>query len=148
VLSSQCVKKCFTYRIGARTTPIPIFRRTRSGYLSRAFSANSLVLKPFDKMTNFWPSYSNRNHRTDVFIKPNAVHRPAYALERYRPVGRTQRGSSARIFLPRDIRPALRQFHPNARGDELSRLAYFRFVLRLTFVHHSLNCTSDRIQTD
>src|SRR6266481_456772 len=56
------------YWFGTRTTPIPIFLRMRSGYLSRAFSANFLVLKGFDKMTSSEPLYSNRSHRTVVFI--------------------------------------------------------------------------------
>src|SRR5713101_8783622 len=55
------------YWIGTRTTPIPIFRRSRSGYLRRAFSASSLVLNGFDKMTSSRPLYSNSSHRTEVF---------------------------------------------------------------------------------
>jgi hypothetical protein len=51
----------------ARIRPIPIFRRTRSGYFRRAFSANFLVLKPLDKMTSSRPWYSNSSHRTEVF---------------------------------------------------------------------------------
>ena len=40
------------YWFGTRTTPIPIFLRSRPGYLRRAFSGNFLDLKPFDKMTS------------------------------------------------------------------------------------------------
>ena len=54
--------------IGTRTRPIPIFLRSRSGYLRRAFSANFLVLNGFDKMTSSRPWYSNSSHRTDDFI--------------------------------------------------------------------------------
>jgi hypothetical protein len=56
-------------RFGTRTTPIPIFLATRSGYLRRAFSANFLVLNGFDKMTSSSPLYSNSSHRTDAFIR-------------------------------------------------------------------------------
>ncbi len=57
------------YWIGTRTTPIPILRRSRSGYLRRAFSANFLVLIGFDKMTSSRLWYSNSSQRTDDFIR-------------------------------------------------------------------------------
>jgi hypothetical protein len=51
---------------GMRTTPIPIFRRTGSGYFWRSFSANFLVLKLFDKITSSNPLYSNSTHRSFI----------------------------------------------------------------------------------
>ena len=54
-----------------RTTPIPILPRTRSGYLRRAFSANFLVLKGFDRITSSRPWYSNSSQRTEDFIYLN-----------------------------------------------------------------------------
>src|SRR5207245_7681798 len=51
-----------------RITPIPILLRARSGCLRRAFSANFLVLKGFDKITSSRHWYSNSSHRTVVFM--------------------------------------------------------------------------------
>jgi len=57
------------YCVGTRTTPIPIFLRSRSGYLRRAFSANFFVLNGCDKMTSPRPLYSKSTHRADDFIR-------------------------------------------------------------------------------
>src|SRR6266481_9172589 len=57
------------YRSDSRTTPIPIFLLSRSGYFRRAFSASSFVLKGFDRMMSSRPWYSNSSHRTDDFIR-------------------------------------------------------------------------------
>jgi len=53
-----------------RKTPNPILFRSRSGNLSRAFSACSFVLKGFDSGTNSRPTYSNRNHRDSGVVLP------------------------------------------------------------------------------
>jgi hypothetical protein len=60
-------------------SPIPIFLATRSGYLSRGFSASFLVLKPFDKITSLRLWYSNKNHRTDDFISLKTKEAPELA---------------------------------------------------------------------
>ena len=51
-----------------RITPSPIVLRRRSGYLSRAFSACSLVLNGLDNGVNSRPTYLKSSHFSTILV--------------------------------------------------------------------------------
>lgn len=67
--ASSCPNDYFATRI----TPKPIFLRSRSGYLSRAFSACSLVLKGLESGVNSPLMYRKSSHRSVGFDMDKSI---------------------------------------------------------------------------